>query len=382
MTLTKTQEFLLNGGTPEDLKSQLGIEFKRHPDYPNLVSFKYSQIDSPMGNPIVQECRGLILDEANNWNIVFYGLNKFFNLGEGHAATIDWNRMTVYEKIDDTCVGLYYYDNKWLFCTLGSPNANGKVGDTGITFDTLIRDTWKSLGYIFPNEYIYSNSSCLNKSYVFGLTTPLNKIVVNHKESNLYYIAVRDNLTLKEESISSLERIIYQWEEVPYGGAFSNVSRRSKLEDVVKAVNDIDGSKHEGFVVVDENFNRIKLKSPQYILLHRFKSSFSNFNLFNLALINESSEITTYFPEYEEQLNAYQEQIKSFILKATEVWDTVKDIPFNQQKEFAMIVKDTIYAPIMFTHRKNIKSGEETSISHIVRNSKVELIYNLINKTT
>jgi tRNA splicing ligase len=49
---------------------------------------------------VVQECRGLILDESANWRIVAFPYTKFFNYGEEHAASIDWSTACVQEKLD------------------------------------------------------------------------------------------------------------------------------------------------------------------------------------------------------------------------------------------------------------------------------------------
>lgn len=89
--------------SPEDLTKELFIDVKPHKEYPNLLLFKYSQIDSPMSNPIVQECRGIILDKDNNWNIVSYPYKKFFNAEEPNASVINWETANVYEKLDGCC---------------------------------------------------------------------------------------------------------------------------------------------------------------------------------------------------------------------------------------------------------------------------------------
>ncbi len=65
--MLKIQEYLRSGKTLAELKEEFGIKHNRHGEHPNLVGLKYSQIDSPMGEQIVQECRGLILDEEDNY---------------------------------------------------------------------------------------------------------------------------------------------------------------------------------------------------------------------------------------------------------------------------------------------------------------------------
>ena len=43
-----------------------------------------------MASPVVQECRGLLLEEGT-WNVVAMPFTKFFNFGEKLAPTIDWS---------------------------------------------------------------------------------------------------------------------------------------------------------------------------------------------------------------------------------------------------------------------------------------------------
>ena len=73
------QKYLRGGGKPEDLTAKYAIKVNRHPTFPNLTLFKYDQIDSPMGEPIVQESRGIILNEADNWNVSLYFKRRYFN---------------------------------------------------------------------------------------------------------------------------------------------------------------------------------------------------------------------------------------------------------------------------------------------------------------
>ena len=94
------QEFLRTGGTLTALAEIYAIKSVRHQTYPNLVLFKYSQIASDMSLPIVQESRGVILDEADGWRVVSRAYDKFFNYGEPNAAEIDWTTAVVQEKVD------------------------------------------------------------------------------------------------------------------------------------------------------------------------------------------------------------------------------------------------------------------------------------------
>jgi tRNA splicing ligase len=58
----------------------------------------------------VQECRGIVLDENDDWKIVCYPYTKFFNYGEFNAVKLDWNKpLKVSAKVDGTLVILYRY---------------------------------------------------------------------------------------------------------------------------------------------------------------------------------------------------------------------------------------------------------------------------------
>src|SRR6185312_17211633 len=65
----------------------------------NLVSLKYNQIESPMHEPIVQECRGMVVNTTTG-KVLAHPYNKFWNYGEHLADTIDWSTARVLEKLD------------------------------------------------------------------------------------------------------------------------------------------------------------------------------------------------------------------------------------------------------------------------------------------
>lgn len=66
------------------LVSEYKISVSRDGD---LVSLKYDMIESPMHEEIVQQCRGMVVDTAQN-KVLAWPYNKFWNLGEGQAASI------------------------------------------------------------------------------------------------------------------------------------------------------------------------------------------------------------------------------------------------------------------------------------------------------
>ena len=96
----------------------------------NLVLFKYSQIDSDFFNPIVKECRGIIL-EKDTWRVVAYPFKKFFNFGEAYADEIDWESAVVETKEDGSLIKVYYYDGEWRVGTNGTICAENAESNAG-----------------------------------------------------------------------------------------------------------------------------------------------------------------------------------------------------------------------------------------------------------
>lgn len=104
----------LQDNTLEDLKNNFGIKTTFHED--GRVILNYHQIDSYKHkyNPIVLECRGLVLDRNNNFELVARSFPRFFNLGE-HRESQDrfvWEGSTATDK-EDGCFGYNTQLNIW-----------------------------------------------------------------------------------------------------------------------------------------------------------------------------------------------------------------------------------------------------------------------------
>jgi len=166
----------------DELIKKYKVIAKEHPEYPNLVLLKYHQLDSPTFHPLVDECRGIILDKDNEWLPVNFPFTRFYNYGQVHD--LDWKSAQIFEKVDGSLACVWRYNKEWHMSTKGSPDASGSVGSKHITFTSLFWNTWNELGYCLPQNF--------DLCYFFELCTPLNRIVVNHKENRLVFLGARD----------------------------------------------------------------------------------------------------------------------------------------------------------------------------------------------
>ena len=184
----EVQKYLDNNSI-EDLKEEFKIKVVEHKNFSNLKLFKYSQIESPFKEKIVQECRGLILDENNNWSVVCMTYQKFFNYNEPLAPKLDYKNVSIYEKYDGTLIQLYYYNGQWNFSTSGSPDASCTINKKDdIVFDSLAKTIWSKLQYIWPKNE--------NMCYAFELITEKNRIVSKYKNSFMVLHGARNRKTL------------------------------------------------------------------------------------------------------------------------------------------------------------------------------------------
>lgn len=316
------QEFLRAGGTLEQLLDKYGIKAKRHGTYTNLVMLKYDQINSPMEEKIVQQCRGIILDEDDNWKIIARPFDKFFNYGEPRAAAIDWSSARVQEKLDGSLMILYWYDDDWHVASSGTPDAGGPVNGSSETFAELFWRVWEEQGYLPPLD-----TEC---THMFELMTKHNRVVVQHPENRLVLLGVR-HLDGSEYTIGSRHSFPGAWERV-LSYPLQNIN------EVVAASETLDPLQQEGYVVVDGNFNRVKVKSPAYVAIHHAKDGLSPKRVLDIVRKGESAEMLAHFPEWKEEFDRISDKYASLVdgLQADFDWYNGETL----QKDFALKVKD------------------------------------------
>lgn len=282
-----------------------------------LVMFKYSQFDSDFMNPIVRECRGIILDE-DTFDVVSYAFDKFGNYGEPYCPEIDWKTARVGEKLDGSlCKFVKFPDGNLLVSTNGSIDAfkaglQDQIGCPYSTFGELVVEAVRV-------EAARRNMSASDGklawladmlkpgyTYMFELTSPYNKIVVPQTETRLNFLGCRNNETFEE---------IY-FTDHPLAGVFRTpkVFPLGSLEECVSAAKELTLD-HEGYVVCDAAFNRVKVKSPLYVSAHYMRSddgSLSHRRAAELIKENQTDEFLTYFPEFKSDFDKMRAALDAY----------------------------------------------------------------------
>ena len=236
----------------EILKNEYRLRIKKDG---NFAIFNY-YIECDFYNPIVQEARGIVID-LERLEVACWPFRKFGNYNEGYADKIDWESAKVLEKVDGSIVKLWFngYSNEWQFSTNKTINAtNAEVEQyPGVTYYSIIKSA-ENYGDIDFEKLDK------DKTYIFELISPQTKIIIDYGKTVLYHLGTRSNVTGEEfnEDIG-----IIKPEQYNVGSLQECIELASKLND--KSIGIIQ---KEGFVVVDKNFNRIKIKSLDYIARH------------------------------------------------------------------------------------------------------------------
>ena len=93
--------------------------------------------------------RGLVVDDLGN--IVARPFAKFFNWEEmKHTPTDDFE---VFEKVDGSCIILFYYNHEWVFASRGSFTSEQSVKAKELSSKYPLHSLDKQKTYIF--EIIY-----------------------------------------------------------------------------------------------------------------------------------------------------------------------------------------------------------------------------------
>lgn len=247
------QEFIRANGNwkrllrlpPYNLKAVTDCPWPGHENWTMLV---YSLFDSDLRNPIVRQCRGTIVDGEGN--VVCAPYIKFFNYGDSNCPELE-GKLFINEKLDGQLVKAFKYKGDLFWVSNGGWDVNA-LGEEGTNVFK------RALG---SAELIDSNwSDCIPDGYtlMFELCSSDNKIICKYGAPELWLHGVRnaDGDELDAYEFVAANHLPFR---VPYLFDFET------LDEAIATINTWDGEHHEGIVVRDANYNRVKVKCDDYL---------------------------------------------------------------------------------------------------------------------
>jgi hypothetical protein len=352
-------------------------------------SLNYDQIEAKENDPLAQECRGLILTTGSiligtinelgkpirdsiipgPTQVLAFPMKRFFNHGQGSAASINWSdpNLSVLEKLDGTLC-IVYYDfiiDEWCVATRSVPEADIVLDNGLYTFRTLFEKALKeTVGIDFA---AYTSSLFKGFTYCHELTTPLNRIVVQYKDYRITMLSIRDS-DGKEVDISKLCLF-----GVPAVRAYA-LKDLNLILDWVSSLNPLE---NEGVVVMDSNFNRIKVKNANYVAFNKARDLLgsSERNCLELILAEKDDDVLAALPQ---EIVDNLLKLKSHVAKMIKDHDS-KYLEIFQEANTKLPGDKKTFAITLQTHKElwqapffNMYSGKSKNMKEFIAISKKE----------
>ena len=173
-------------------------------------------------------------------------------------------------------------------------------------------------------------------TYVFELTTPYNIVVKPHATSSVTLLGARNLETLEEATYDELKQTVGVL-SVPLVKMFDiNAMDAGALKRTFEGM----PWSEEGYVVLDINFNRVKIKNPAYVAVHHLKSKTAEHNIMEVVKSNEIEEFAATFPERREEISGLKVKYDALVVKLETAWEELiprkpKNITPKERKKFA-----------------------------------------------
>lgn len=334
--MLKIQEFIIKHKKWEQLLSEKPYCLKISHDC-GVVGFMYNMLDSDFSEKIVQEARGLWLYE-DNFEVACHSFDKFFNYGEEHAAKLDWDTVEVQEKIDGSLMKLWFNKRtqEWMLSTNGTIDARKALtGDIIFpTFYDVFQEALKNNGYTWESFTELFSMEILNEqTYTFELVSPMTRVVIPYEKPDIYFIGGRANESGEEFSPRvALEYYVHI--KTP------KTFRINTLEAAIEAASKLPWDE-EGYVAVDENFNRVKIKSSEWVKAHyvRNNNTVTRAAIVDTILKGDQEEFLLYAADYKPYLEDTQNKMKQIYEMLKNSFYTMMNIEQLTPKDYAQMVQ-------------------------------------------
>ena len=343
---------------PHDWKeklAELNVKVKESEEYP-LAILNYG-VGADFTHPLVREARGIVI-RTDSFEPVCWSFNKFCNPHEAGAEqdlrNFDWNRCRCQEKIDGSIVKLFFnpFSGRWQWATNSCLSAaDARVASRPDQTYLDVIESAVNYGRIRFEDLTEG------LTYTFELVSPQTQVVVKYPEARLYHTGTRNCLTGEE---LDCEVGVEKPKEYPL----------KSLADCMKAAEELnrdsDAVTQEGFVVVDAEWNRVKVKSPEYFAMHRISNnnSFSKERIVEIlrsgeadveTLANDFPLYSVYFRYYAYRMTELEWNVDRFIGFARGLYEEYG----RERKAVALRIKDSKYAAFGFGSLENEKTAAE-----------------------
>ena len=147
------------------------------------------------------------------------------------------------------------------------------------------------------------------------------------------------------------------------------------LDDVVKVVSQMSKD-HEGIVVADGNGNRIKVKSPQYLISAHLNNNgvVTTKRIINYIKDGVIDDFVAYMPRYKPMVDKVFDEVNEIAGEMQNEWD---QLPATEnRKDFAKLVSKSEYKPFLFQKFDNVELSAIDWLWSLMPGKLAELVDN------
>lgn len=297
----------------KELKDLHGINSRLYDD---SVVLNYDQSRKSRASSLALNCRALQLS-LDGFAVLSRAFDRFYNFGEKHSGSrFSSDSSLVFDKIDGSLCILYYHPDqeRWHFRSRTTAYGELEIEATGYSFAELAAEaagkTDTDLHTLdLPDKGL---------SYVFELVSPLTRIITPYEQTELYFLTAFHNETGREclegESEPAIKyRKVYEAVRSSIQCRPLNCCRFTNISELKSKAAALPPER-EGFVILNRNGERFKLKNPAYVAQHLRQTRYADMMEGYLQLLEsgEDLEYLAYFPQKKKLFEQMEEAKKEF----------------------------------------------------------------------
>lgn len=261
-------------------------------------TFPIIKDENDIESKILREGRGLIF--STKGKILSRPLHKFFNLGEREdSSNIDFFRNhLIMDKLDGSMIRPFFTQNKIRWGT--------KMGVTDISYqvEEFLKD---------KKNYIDFANDMLKKDFtpIFEWISKKQRIVLEYDNDDLVLLAIRNNITGEYVNRNILEKIKEEYSLSLVDVVDIDLRNLSK-DEIYKKINQFMKNK-EGVVVSFDDGEMIKIKTEQYVNIHKAKDQINDDKMIVKSILNNTiDDVLVLFDKNSKEYVTLTEKIEKF----------------------------------------------------------------------
>lgn len=277
--------------------------------------------------------------------------------------------------VHNSLISAYHDGNAWEASTRKMAFAEG-ANKWGDTFRSVIETAFGE----DVNSFFSKFGEDINKEWtlIFELCSPLTRVVKRYTETKMVLLAIRNKVTgveLSKEEVDSVAKRI----GVPRPKFYTFQT----FDDILMSHQNLPGT-DEGYILQNGDW-RLKVKNPSYLAWAHMRGN-GDINPKRIAILVLAQDHEEYLNEFEDDIPFFEPYLKAYdqmVIDIKELEEKTKHLmnvgveTTANKKEFAMMVKDTPIAPIMFRRKKG--HSLDRILTTMTDPSKLRLMERYIN---